>query len=92
MTTMKPITDRLDRFDLIAELARGGTATVFLARLAGDGGFQRLVAIKRLHPHLAREDALARTVLREAGLLQSARRKAMRSSSLHLSLRPKRFL
>src|SRR6476469_6151244 len=64
---VKQVTERLDRFHLIAELASGGSATVFLARLTGEAGFQRLVAIKRLHPHLAREQAFARTFLREAG-------------------------
>jgi hypothetical protein len=44
---------RLDRYELIAEIASGGMATVMLARLAGAGGFSRLFAIKLLHPHLA---------------------------------------
>ena len=47
--------ERLDRYELIAELASGGMATVYLALNTGVAGFQRLVAIKRLHPHLARE-------------------------------------
>ena len=47
---------RLDRYELVAELASGGMATVYLARNAGLGGFQRFVALKRLHPHLASED------------------------------------
>ena len=38
----------LDRYQLIGEIASGGMATVFLARRAGVGGFQRLVAIKQL--------------------------------------------
>jgi serine/threonine-protein kinase len=46
---------RLDRYELVAELASGGMATVFLGRILGVGGFQRFVAIKRLHPHLASE-------------------------------------
>ncbi|HMR11654.1 MAG TPA: hypothetical protein PKA88_37995, partial [Polyangiaceae bacterium] len=43
----------IDRYELVAEVASGGMATVFLARLSGMGGFQKFVAIKRLHPHLA---------------------------------------
>ncbi|MEZ4312987.1 MAG: hypothetical protein R3F14_33615 [Polyangiaceae bacterium] len=39
----------LDRYELIGEIASGGMATVFLARLAGVAGFQRFYAIKRLH-------------------------------------------
>jgi len=60
--------ERLDRFELIAELASGGMATVFLARLSGVAGFQRLVAIKRLHPHLAREPDFIEMFLDEARL------------------------
>jgi serine/threonine-protein kinase len=60
--------ERLDRFELIAELASGGMATVFLARLVGVAGFQRLVAIKRLHPHLAREPEFVEMFLDEARL------------------------
>ncbi|MCA9583896.1 MAG: serine/threonine protein kinase [Myxococcales bacterium] len=43
-------------------------ATVFLARLLGVAGFQRLVAIKRLHPHLAREEEFVEMFLDEARL------------------------
>ncbi|HSO39526.1 MAG TPA: serine/threonine-protein kinase [Labilithrix sp.] len=60
--------ERLDRFELIAEIASGGMATVFLARLSGAAGFQRLVAIKRLHPHLAREPEFVEMFLDEARL------------------------
>ena len=52
----------------MAELATGGMATVFLARLSGVGGFQRFVAIKRLHPHLAREPEFIEMFLEEARL------------------------
>mgnify|MGYP000978317023 CR=1 FL=1 len=60
--------ERLDRYELIAELASGGMATVFLARLVGVAGFQRMVAIKRLHPHLAREREFVDMFLDEARL------------------------
>jgi serine/threonine-protein kinase len=59
---------RLDRFELIAELASGGMATVYLARLSGAGGFQRFVAIKRLHPHLAGDNEFVQMFLDEARL------------------------
>src|SRR5690606_6429832 len=59
---------RIDRYDLVAEIASGGMATVYLARLAGVGGFQRFVAIKRLHPHLAKEKEFVEMFLDEARL------------------------
>ncbi len=58
----------IDRYELIGEIASGGMATVFLARLTGLGGFQRFVALKRLHPHLASEKEFVRMFLDEARL------------------------
>lgn len=58
----------IDRYELVAEIASGGMATVFLARLSGVGGFQRFVAIKRLHPHLAAEREFVEMFLDEARL------------------------
>jgi serine/threonine protein kinase len=62
---------RLDRYELIAELAAGGMATIYLARIGGAGGFQRFVAIKRLHPHLAHEVDFVEMFLDEARLAAS---------------------
>jgi len=57
---------RLDRYELITEIASGGMATVYLARLQGTGGFQRLVAIKRLLPQLADDPEFVEMFLEEA--------------------------
>jgi serine/threonine-protein kinase len=59
---------RVDRYELLGEIASGGMATVFLARLTGVGGFQRFVAMKRLHPHLANEAEFVEMFLDEARL------------------------
>jgi serine/threonine-protein kinase len=45
----------LGRYALFGEIAQGGMATVHLARQLGPVGFARTVAIKRLHPHLAKD-------------------------------------
>src|SRR5207302_7455062 len=61
----------LDRYELVAELASGGMATVFLGRRVGAGGFQRFVAIKRLHAYLASQEEFAEMFLDEARLTAS---------------------
>jgi serine/threonine-protein kinase len=43
---------RLGDYEPLLELASGGMATVYLARQLGAAGFERLVVIKRVHPHL----------------------------------------
>lgn len=58
----------VDRYELVGEIASGGMATVYLARLTGVGGFQRLYAIKRLHPHLQGEKEFVEMFLDEARL------------------------
>jgi eukaryotic-like serine/threonine-protein kinase len=66
-----PSPTRLDRYEIVGEIAAGGMATVYLGRLAGVGGFQRFVAIKRLHPHLANEPDFVTMFLDEARLAAS---------------------
>ena len=39
-------------YTLLKRIARGGMAEVFVARQMGIDGFDRLVAIKRILPHL----------------------------------------
>ena len=44
------------RYALLCRLASGGMASLYLARAVGPDGFEKQVAIKRIHEHLA-EDA-----------------------------------
>ncbi|MFT3840891.1 MAG: serine/threonine-protein kinase [Myxococcaceae bacterium] len=43
------------RYELLAKIAQGGMAEVFLAVQRGPGGFEKLVAIKQLLPELVEE-------------------------------------
>jgi hypothetical protein len=56
---------RLGRYDLIAELGRGGMADVYLARLTAAGGFAKHVAVKRILPGLAHDASFVEMFLRE---------------------------
>lgn len=57
---------RIDRYELYDVIASGGMATVHLGRLVGPAGFGRTVAIKRLHPHLAKEPEFGAMLTDEA--------------------------
>lgn len=56
------------RYVLHAEIAAGGMATVHVGRLMGPVGFARTVAIKRLHPHFAKDPEFVAMFLDEARL------------------------
>ena len=66
MTAGSP--NRLGKYRLVAELARGGMGIVYLATSDGVGGFQRLVVIKELKPDLAEEPTFLSMFLDEARL------------------------
>lgn len=57
-----------DRYELIGELASGGMATVYLARMRRPLGFSRLVAVKCMHPQMAKDPSFAAMFVDEARL------------------------
>ena len=59
---------RLDEYELVALLALGGTAEIYLARHAGVAGFERYVVVKCLHDHLADDAEFVKMFLDEARL------------------------
>ncbi len=56
----------LGRYAIFGEIASGGMAVVHLGRLLGPVGFARTVAVKMLHPHLAKDPEFAAMFLDEA--------------------------
>jgi serine/threonine-protein kinase len=50
--------ERLGRYAICQQICSGGMASVHLGFLLGSGGFSRVVAIKRMHPELARSASL----------------------------------
>ncbi len=57
--------ENVGRYELLIELAKGGMAELFLGRLHGIGGFSKLVAIKRILPHLAEDKLFVEMFLNE---------------------------
>ena len=65
----RPMAGRqLGRYEILTQLASGGMASIYIARAQGVAGFERLVAIKVLHPHLAYEQEFVSMFLDEARL------------------------
>jgi serine/threonine protein kinase len=56
----------IGRYILHAPIARGGMATIHIARLTGAEGFTRIVAAKRLHPELLEDAEFVAMFLDEA--------------------------
>ena len=58
--------NRLDRYELLCPIAQGGMAQVWLARLHGKHGFEKLVAIKTILPAYANDLRFQQMFLDEA--------------------------
>ncbi len=61
------------RYVLYDEIASGGMATIHLGRMIGQVGFARTVAIKRLHPHFAKDPEFVAMFIDEARLAAGIR-------------------
>lgn len=66
MTNGRPGPTVIGRYVLHAPIARGGMATIHLARLLGAQGFSRMVAAKRLHPQFTDDTSFVQMFLDEA--------------------------
>ncbi|HJL15358.1 MAG TPA: protein kinase, partial [Sandaracinaceae bacterium LLY-WYZ-13_1] len=57
---------RIGRYELLVRIGKGGMASVYLARVRGEGGFTRLYALKVLHPHLSEHQEFVDMLMDEA--------------------------
>src|SRR6185295_11865290 len=56
----------LGRYELLARLATGGMGEIFVARLEGAAGFEKLYAIKRILPQFATDTRFRKMLIGEA--------------------------
>lgn len=59
---------RFGKYELLQKIGAGGMAEVFKAKLTGEHGFEKLVAIKRILPHLSRNPEFLTLFMEEARL------------------------
>ena len=62
------MTTPIGKYKLIKLIASGGMAEVYLAKQAGAAGFEKMVCLKRILPHLARDKQFVDMFLNEARL------------------------
>ncbi len=65
--------DKVGRYEIVLQIARGGMATVYLARAEGIGGFDRYVALKLTAEHLRGDPEFAHHLIEEAKLVAHLR-------------------
>jgi hypothetical protein len=58
--------EAVDRYEVVAEIATGGMAVVYAVRRQHRSGFDKLLAMKMMLPHLAKEGQFAAMFLDEA--------------------------
>jgi len=70
---MVPPGTRLGRYELLRRFAAGGMAELYLARVAGSGGFEKICVVKRILPQYASDPDFVRMFLDEARLTAAIR-------------------
>src|SRR5215471_23189 len=58
----------LGKYEILRRLATGGMAEIYLARVRGAAGFEKLVVLKRILPNVAEDPAFVNMFLDEARL------------------------
>jgi len=66
MPALKPI--RFGKYLLLEKIGTGGMAELYRAKIVSVQGFEKLIAIKRILPHLAEEEELVDSFIDEAKL------------------------
>jgi len=66
MQAFQPV--RFGKYLLLDKIAVGGMAELYMAKIIGVQGFEKLIAVKRILPHLTSEDELIKYFIDEAKL------------------------
>ena len=57
------------RYELLERVGIGGMAEIFRGTATAGGGFEKLVAIKRILPHLSKDQRFIELLIAEAKML-----------------------
>jgi len=67
----------LGRYQVLGQLATGGMAEILLGRVTGPSGFERPVVLKRVLPHLVKQQGFVEMFLDEARIVAGIRHPAV---------------
>ncbi|MEO1339403.1 MAG: serine/threonine-protein kinase, partial [Myxococcota bacterium] len=67
----KSTPQRFGPYVILDRIGDGGMAEIFLAKMQGYSGFEKLVALKKIHPRYSRNQTFARMLIHEAKLAAS---------------------
>ncbi len=65
----------VSKYELLERIGVGGMAEIFRGRSLGVGGFEKLVAIKKILPHLGRDDRFVKMLIHEARINASLKQR-----------------
>ncbi len=68
LSVMEFVPLKFGKYTLLDRIAVGGMAELYRALISGDQGFEKLIAVKRLLPHLAYEESVVTSFIDEAKL------------------------
>jgi hypothetical protein len=63
----------MTRYELLERIGVGGMAEIFRGRAVAGGGFEKPVAIKRILPHLSKDDRFVKLLITEANTVSQLR-------------------
>jgi serine/threonine protein kinase/DNA-binding response OmpR family regulator len=69
MAKSKP--QRFGPYVILDQIGDGGMAEIFLAKMQGYSGFEKLIALKRIHPRYSQNQTFAKMLIHEAKLAAS---------------------
>jgi eukaryotic-like serine/threonine-protein kinase len=65
---VRAVLETFGRYELLRKIATGGMGQIYLARQKGAGGFQKLLVVKRILPHLSEDQQFINMFFDEARL------------------------
>jgi hypothetical protein len=74
---MSALPKSLGRYQVLGQLATGGMAEILLGRVLGPSGFERPVVLKRVLPHLVKQQGFVEMFLDEARIVAGIRHPAV---------------